>query len=156
MDIFLKPGDIFIADRPAVVSTILGSCLAVTIFNQRLMVGGICHAQMPKKNTQDKGDEFHYVDTSFSYMVNKFNMLGIHKHEMEMKLFGGANVLGRTSLQQKTIGEQNIQTALEIIEAENFNLVNSDVGGNHGRKLKFYTDTGTILMKRLKEAHNPY
>jgi chemotaxis protein CheD len=49
MNIFLKPGALYISEKPAIVSTILGSCIAVTIFNKRLKVGGICHALLPKK-----------------------------------------------------------------------------------------------------------
>ena len=93
MKIFLKPGEVASATEPARVSTILGSCIAVTIFNQRLRIGAICHALLPKN---PKGhDALRYVDSAISSMLQKFEAMGIGKNEMEVKLLGGADVLER-------------------------------------------------------------
>jgi len=75
MKIFLKPGELCVCDRPTQVSTILGSCIAVTIFNQRLRVGAICHALLPKN---PKGhDALRYVDSAISSMLQKLEAMGI-------------------------------------------------------------------------------
>ena len=76
-------------------------------------------------------------------------MMGIRKNEMEVKLLGGADVFERTDGHTKSVGRQNRETALEIIKNENLNLSVSDVGGNLGRKIYFYTDTGRVLLKRI-------
>ncbi|MGD0487204.1 MAG: chemotaxis protein CheD [Syntrophorhabdales bacterium] len=147
MKIFLKPGELCVCDRPTQVSTILGSCIAVTIFNQRLRVGAICHALLPKN---PKGhDALRYVDSAISSMLQKLEAMGIGKNEMEVKLLGGADVLERTGTTQ-SVGQKNIETALEIITQEDLNLAGSDVGGRMGRKLHFYTHTGMVLFTRIK------
>jgi chemotaxis receptor (MCP) glutamine deamidase CheD len=69
MNLFLKPGEVCISREPAVVTTILGSCIAVTMFNERLKIGGICHALLPKHPPSKRWKEFHYVDSSILYMV---------------------------------------------------------------------------------------
>jgi chemotaxis protein CheD len=151
MKIFLKPGDLYISDTPVRVSTILGSCVAVTIFNQRLKTGAICHALLP---TNPNGhDAFRYVDSAIAYMLYKFEALGITRNEMELKLLGGADVLERTNTSQ-SVGQKNIETALEIIEQENLNLAVSDTGGSLGRKIHFYTHTGKVLLKRIDSVHS--
>ena len=150
MNIFLKPGGLYISEEPAIVSTILGSCVSITIYNKRLMIGGICHALLPKGQASNGTGTFRYVDSAISYMLQKFETRGIEKDEMEVKLLGGADVLERMDGHTKSVGQQNRETALEIIRKERLNLKVSDVGGSLGRKIYFYTDTGRILLKRIK------
>ena len=149
MKIFLKPGELCVCDRPTQVSTILGSCIAVTIFNERLRIGAICHALLPKN---PKGhDALRYVDSAISSMLQKLEAMGIGKNEIEIKLLGGADMLERNGTAQ-SVGQKNIETALEIMKEENLNLAGFDVGGRMGRKLHFYTSTGRVVFKRIKRT----
>jgi chemotaxis protein CheD len=150
MNIFLGPGGLYISEKPAVVSTILGSCISVTIYNKRLKIGGICHALLPKNKTPSGGETFRYVDSAISYMLQKFETMGIKKDEMEVKLLGGADVFDHMDGHTKSVGQQNRETALEILKNERLTLSVSDVGGNLGRKIHFYTHTGRVLLKRIK------
>jgi chemotaxis protein CheD len=152
--VFLKPGELYISDIPTMVSTILGSCIAVTIFNKRLKTGGICHAMLPKSPYSKEHGVFRYVDSSISYMLNKFKTMGVKKDEIEVKLLGGADVIDRMNEDTASIGQKNIKTALEIIKSEGLKLVVSDVGGKMGRKLHFYTHTGKVLLKRINSVQS--
>lgn len=151
MNIFLKPGEIFISREPAIVSTILGSCVAITIFNERLKVGGICHALLPGSRSLQDADYYRYVDGSIAYMLKKLEAIGIQKHEMEIKLLGGADVLDIVDVKRPSVGQQNIEKALEIMNTEKLTLTLSDVGGKTGRNIRFYTHTGMVLLKRIKK-----
>ncbi len=150
MNVFLRPGGLYISDEPAVVSTILGSCVSVTIYIGRLRKGGICHALLPKRLTGDDAGTFRYVDSAISYMLRKFDTRGIKKKEMEVKLIGGADVFDHVDRQTKSVGRQNMEAAMKILENEHLNLSLSDVGGSLGRKIYFYTDTGRVLLQRIK------
>lgn len=154
MRVFLKPGDIYVSDMPTMVSTILGSCIALTIFNKRLKIGGICHAMLPKSPYAKEHSVFRYVDSSIFYMLNKFERLGIRRDEIELKLLGGADVIDRVNDDTASIGQKNIEIALEIIRNENLQLTVSDVGGKMGRKVHFYTHTGKVLLKRINSVHS--
>jgi chemotaxis protein CheD len=154
MRVFLKPGELYISDIPTVVSTILGSCIAVTIFNKRLKTGGICHAMLPRSPYENEYSVFRYADSSIFYMLNKFEMMGIRKDEIEVKVLGGADVIGRINEDTVSIGRKNIEIAMEIIRNENLQLTVSDVGGKMGRKVHFYTHTGKVLLKRIKSIQN--
>ena len=159
MRVFLKPGQLYISDIPTMVSTILGSCIAVTIFSKRLKIGGICHAMLPRSPSVNENSileygVFRYVDGSFLYMLNKFEMMGIKKDEMEIKLLGGADVLDRVNEDTTSIGQKNIEIAMEIIRKESLRLMVSDVGGKLGRKVHFYTHTGKVLLKRINSIHS--
>jgi chemotaxis protein CheD len=148
--IFLKPGEIFISREPAIVSTILGSCIAVTVFNERLKAGGICHALLPENRSLQEDDYGHYVDGAIIHILRKLEAMGIQKHEMEIKLFGGADILEIIGTKKSSVGTQNIERALEIIKSEELLLTHSDVGGKTGRNIRFYTHTGAILLRRIQ------
>ncbi|MCX5812301.1 MAG: chemotaxis protein CheD [Proteobacteria bacterium] len=154
MRVFLKPGELYISDKPTIVSTILGSCIAVTIFNRRLKAGGICHAMLPRSSFTKGHHEFRYVDSSILYMLNKFETMGIRKDEMEIKLLGGADVIDRMNESMASIGQKNIEIALEVIRNENLQLKVSDIGGKLGRKVHFYTHTGKVLLKRINSVQS--
>ncbi len=147
MEIFLKPGEVCISQTPTEVSTILGSCVAVTIFNKRLKVGAICHALLPKN--PDNFDTFRYVDSTVSYMLRRVEAMGIAKAEMEVKIFGGADVLGRNA-SGPSVGRKNVEIALAIMKQESLTPAITDTGGSLGRKIRFYTHTGEVLLKRLR------
>lgn len=145
--IYLKPGELAVAERPALVSTVLGSCVAVTLFSPRLGVGAICHAMLPLAAGREG---FKFVDTSLAHMLESFERLGVTKRELVSKLFGGADmfeVLRPASL--PTVGWQNVQAARTILQREGLHLSASDTGGQQGRKLLFYSHTGEVLLKRL-------
>lgn len=150
MHIFMKPGELYVLETPAVISTILGSCVAVTIFNRRLKVGGICHALLPMCPANNGHERFRYVDSAVAYMLRKFGQIGVRRDEMEVKLLGGADVLDRTNGSAISVGQKNVESALEIMRNEDIRLAVSDVGGKLGRKVHFYTDTGRVLLKRIK------
>jgi chemotaxis protein CheD len=158
---YLKPGELHIADRPGIVTTVLGSCLSVTMFNGRLKTGAICHGMLPRwVEKQGCGSQclevFKYVDYSVQYMIDHFRSLGVQPHEIEVKLFGGADMFayGGSGREAVSVGRQNIVTALHVIERERLNIHSKDIGGSQGRKLHFYLHTGVVLMKKLKASYN--
>jgi chemotaxis protein CheD len=160
--VYLKVGEIQVTDRPSVIITVLGSCLSITMYSQRLGVGGICHGLMPTCNNAKlctgvcKGG-FKYVDCSIYRMVSLFEQLGAKRSEIEVKCFGGADLFSRDIDPRRviSIGRENIQTAREILRHEGLTLHAMDIGGNGGRKILFYPHTGEVLLKRLRNTGLP-
>lgn len=77
------------------------------------------------------------------------------REETEVQVFGGADVLltRPTPSRNMTVGQSNIQTALEILKREGFNLIAFDLGGLSGRTIQFHTWNGHVLLRRLP-THN--
>jgi chemotaxis protein CheD len=152
--IYLKPGEMFVSDKPASISTVLGSCISVTFFNPRLRIGAICHGLLPmckKENPCDGScDEgFRYVDCSIKCMCKTFKSLGIEPSEIEVKIFGGADTIFKDG-NTESVGIQNTKIALSMLKDRNLKLKASDTGGSRGRKLIFFSHTGEVLVKRLR------
>lgn len=151
LNVYLKPGELHITDRPTIISTVLGSCVSVIMFSDRSQLAGMCHAMLPFNGGTNGFNVFKYVDSSIAYMVKKFEHQGIRRSDIKVKLFGGADVLYyiEDDKERHTVGKKNITKALEIINNERLSLLMSDIGGTSGRKIFFFTHTGEILLKRL-------
>jgi chemotaxis protein CheD len=143
------PGELYTPEMPTIVTTVLGSCVAITMFGKRLGLGSICHAMLPKNPLSNEKDAFRYVDSSIRYMIEDLETAGVRKDEIEVKIMGGADVLERIDYSPASVGQQNIKEAMDIIRQEGLNLTACDVGGETGRKVVFYAHTGRVLLKKI-------
>jgi chemotaxis protein CheD len=94
------------------------------------------------------------VDFSIRYLAQQFDTLGARRDEVEVKLFGGADVLPllRERTDRPTVGALNCQSAIEVLQQEGFQVVASDLGGTRGRRIHFHTGTGIVLVYRLEAS----
>jgi chemotaxis protein CheD len=144
--IYLHPGQMCFCDRPSRVETVLGSCVAITMWNPRLRIGCICHAVLPRNGGAQ--DPLKYVDTSIQSMLQVLERHSSRRQDVEVKLFGGASMRRQTP-NRKSVGSQNVDAAIALLSGEGFTLRTSDTGGTAGRKLLFYTATGEVFVKRI-------
>jgi chemotaxis protein CheD len=96
--ITLKPAEMFVSERPTIVRTVLGSCVAVTMFDSQHGVAAICHALLPESDTlstheEEKPNSYKYVDSVIPLMLKNFEIME-RTQDLEVKLFGGADMLG--------------------------------------------------------------
>lgn len=148
-NIYLKPGEVLVTRGPVLVSTVLGSCVAVTMFSASRGFGAICHAMLPENSGRDY--DLRYVDTALRHMYDKIAAFGIGS-DLVVKLFGGAQVLnvGERSLDRQTVGDHNIAQAEAVLAALGFAVTARDTGGLRGRKLFFCTRSGDVFMRRIR------
>jgi len=151
---FLKPGELVIAEQPCVVSTLLGSCVAVTMVSRRIGVGAICHALLPSCKAKDQCDcpeRFRQVDCAIRGMIAEFVRRGVPCSGIEAKIFGGAEMFhtDRGEDGGDSVGRQNVAKAREVLAVEGVRVAACDVGGLQGRKIFFCTDSGEVFLRRL-------
>lgn len=147
--IYLKPGEVLVTRRPVLVTTVLGSCVAITMFSAARGFGAICHAMLPENGGRD--NDLRYVDTALRYMCEKISEFG-GGSDLAVKLFGGAQVLniGERTPGRQTVGDQNVAQAEAALAALGFDIAARDTGGLQGRKLFFCTRSGDVFMRRLR------
>ena len=152
VQLYLNPGEIVIAESPASVTTVLGSCVAVTLFAPQQRFGAICHSMLPFGH---EGEPGKYVDQSVGYMIASFREHGISPARLVAKVFGGADMFGQVKPARAaaSIGMQNIQAALATLELHGIAPVVVEVGGGAGRKMIFRTHTGEVFLKRVEREH---
>ncbi len=159
--LYLKPGEMVVRTGPARITTVLGSCIAVTLFAPRLRAGAICHALLPVCKELDRCREpcrtpHKYVNCVVPEMVRALQRRGAATREIEVKLFGGADMFGPVKRNDYlTVGRQNIHAAVQAVEARGLKIRLRDVGNSHGRKIHFFPHTGEVWMKRLGAGQRP-
>jgi len=148
-NVFLMPGEVIISARPILVSTVLGSCVTVTMYSPEKGVGAICHAMLP--NNHKENDSLLYVDTAVRYTHRKMREYGV-RDDLVVKLFGGAQVLagGNQVDSRRSVGEQNVDQARKTLGQLGLAIATADTGGTTGRKLFFSIKTGEVYLRKLK------
>jgi chemotaxis protein CheD len=155
----LRPGELMVTREPQWIITLLGSCVAVTMFSARHNLAAICHGMLPSPHDQDSAAEAHphpfrYLSYAIPEMVLRFQMAGIRTSEIEVKMFGGGNVidLGAGSPQKRWIGTANVSAARLLLRQARLTIRSENVGGTRGRKIVFNTHSGLVLHKHLTRS----
>lgn len=154
-DLNLQPGELYLARSPAILRTILGSCVSVTFWSRRAGAGALCHGILPRgpRNWPPGAgveDGYRYVDCSIRHLAQQFDALGAQREEVQVKVFGGADVLPVSGPRGRpTVGTLNCEAALAVLAEEGFSIAASDLGGTRGRRIHFHTGTGDVLVQRL-------
>jgi len=156
--VFLPTGDCFLGVRPTLVSTVLGSCVAVTMCDPARAIGAICHAFLPDsgsfRNSERDPQVCRFVDTALENMFSSLMKLKVAPESIVVKMFGGASGLvggvERASLYD--IGGRNTSAVRRWLAGHGLTVSRSQTGGSHGRKLHFLTHTGDVWVKQLNRA----
>jgi chemotaxis protein CheD len=145
--VFLSPGEVFVADHPSVVTTVLGSCVAITLWDKVRRVGGLNHFVLPRG-----GESSRYGDVAALELLENVLALGAHLRSLEAKVFGGAAVLPTGG--EGSVGAANVAFALGELSRRGIPVVGRHTGGERGRLVIFNTETGEAFVRWLAE-HEP-
>jgi chemotaxis protein CheD len=145
----IAAGEVFMSDQPTAVTTLLGSCVSVCMFDPVTKRGAMCHASLPNAPVVLYKDPFRYVDEAVLYLVERYRRMGVPTQRLVIKLFGGADVLGKRRDGYESIGRQNTMAAVETLGWQGLRITVRETGGDRGRKIVFMTHTGEVFQKRL-------
>jgi chemotaxis protein CheD len=155
-EIYLQPGEWQLVREPTLLKTVLGSCVGITFRAPRIGAGAMCHAMMPHFPTRPSAHLKHattgrYVDSVINQLAREFDELGAGPREIEVKLFGGADVLASAN-KCATVGKMNCGAAIRVLEELGFHPVVTRLGGTRGVFIEFHTGTGEVLLRRLAQS----
>lgn len=147
---FLYPSSFFASKEPYIVKTVLGSCVAVCLWDKVLHFGGINHYMLPVWNGNDLASP-KYGNIAIEKLIEKMRFMGSDVADLQAKIFGGGDLLTGVDGGQSTtqIGERNIYTARSVLQEYDIPIVSSCVGGKKGRKILYLTDTGEVRHRYL-------
>jgi chemotaxis protein CheD len=134
--------------------TVLGSCVGVACMIPRLGIGALCHPMLPSYPLKPPAGQIleagrRYVDFAIRDLARQFDALGARRNEVEVKLFGGGDVLlTAKDAARPTVGRLNIEVAMNVLEEEGFAVSASSLGGQRGVNIRFNTQTGEVLLQR--------
>lgn len=147
---FLFPGTIFAKPLKYQISTILGSCVAVCLWDHVVRRGGMNHLILPLWNGEGLATP-KYGNIAMETLLSKVLSMGCRRECLVAKVFGGASVSG-TSFEVFMIGDRNITLAFEMLEEFRIPVVAKDVGGRVGRKIIMNSETGVVMVGKGRKA----
>jgi chemotaxis protein CheD len=145
---YLHPGRLIAAATPTAVTTVLGSCVAVCLFDVSARVGGIGHAVLPKWPGTGVPTA-RYADFCVRMLAERLLALGARRGGLRAKVFGGACVLPAFRAARDHLGTRNVDACVDALADEGIEIVGGDVGGDRGRKLDFHIDDGAAWVRRI-------
>ncbi|UYL10077.1 response regulator [Bdellovibrio sp. SKB1291214] len=147
---YLFPGKYAAFKEETVISTLLGSCVAVAIYDPTTKIGGLNHYLLPDAQPNERQNS-RYGNHAIQMLVDDCLRLGANRSQLQAKVYGGGNVISVSSLGD-AIGKRNIELAEKMLFEMGIPVVDKNVGGESARTIKFNTGTGTILHNTTKEG----
>lgn len=144
------PGQYIITSVPALISTVLGSCVSVCLWDRERSIAGLNHYLLPGNESDESGNPNRGL-TSTTMLVHSMINRNVKLENLEAKVFGGCNSLYRNNDVFK-VGERNINMALEVLKSFDIPVAAKHVGGMYGRKIVFNTSTGKVRMRILSKT----
>jgi chemotaxis protein CheD len=156
--VVIGPGQYYVAQEKVTISTLLGSCVAVCLWDSSTGIIGMNHYLLARKaRSSAKGCEPNeagrYGIQAVELLINGMMKIGAQRQYLKAKVFGGASVMGDEGKKGFfEIGEANSRFILEFLETDGIPLVASDLGGTRGRKIYFCSDDFAVYVRKIGKS----
>jgi chemotaxis protein CheD len=148
----ILPGEYFATRQPLMLTTLLGSCVAVCLMDRTAGVHGMNHFLLPQ------GRDWHsqtsvparFGVNAMELLITDMQKLGAQRLRLEAKVFGAGNVLDGMSV--VNIGEQNSEFIRAYLKGEGIPLLAEDLLGSFARKVFFFPGDGKVMVRKLKNS----
>ena len=128
----------------------LGSCVVVTLYDAKRKLGGLAHVMLPdSKNLNGYHSPYQCADTAIATLIKELRTMRASPRDMVAKLVGGARMFLYSDDFSQGIGEQNINSVKRILKHERIPVIGENAGGNYGRSVEFYLDSGKVMVKSI-------
>ncbi|MBN2414476.1 chemotaxis protein CheD [bacterium] len=155
MDQFIKIAEIGVLESPGTLKTVVGSCIALCIWDRYKKIGGMVHIMMPKKTGHTDSDgEGKYADTAVQALFARMSEMGCNREDLIASLIGGASLFGSrlSNGGRKPIGIENFEAVKKELGMFRLSIHREDIGGDTGRRVVFDCDTGEIEITNLSNS----
>ena len=147
---YLEPGYIFLAEKPTSISTVIGSCVSVCIYDRKRKVGGMNHFELPLATDSDQATA-RFGNVATITLIRMMIHDGSKIKNLEAQILGGAH---NSKVSPKDIGFENIMAAKRILTRERIRITSEDVRGGKGRKIIFNTVTNEIAVFKVDKLRD--
>ncbi len=149
-EIIVDTGNIRVSnDSSVLITSALGSCVAITLYDKVQKLGGMLHYILPENPGGKKKEK--YADTGIKLLLEKMLELNVDKKDLVAKMVGGAVMFEEFMDNiENSIGKRNVKKGKEILKNLGIKLMSQDTGGNYGRSVKFKLSNGNIYITSYK------
>ncbi|MDA0734668.1 MAG: chemotaxis protein CheD [Chloroflexi bacterium] len=153
MTIVVGLGEIKIAKDPSAVLTCLGlgSCIGICAYDPIAKVAGMAHIVLPCSNGRSGPPSPKYADIGIPYLLEQVKQQGGITSRLIIKIAGGAQISKAPGLEDSfKIGQKNAAAVNDIFGQIGISIKAADVGGDYGRTLKMFLETGNTIVSSAK------
>ena len=157
---YLKPGQFFFCDTHCQLKTLLGSCIAITLWHPQKKMGGMCHFVLSEPAGNERYSlaknqfDSRYLSGALALFEKEASRRGTALIEYQAKVFGGGNMLTeQVSFDGKMIGEINAKAAINMLEHRRIPIMAVHTGLTGYRQVIFELETGDVWLKHEPILH---
>ena len=163
LDLVLEPGQFYFGADHLRIGTLLGSCVAITMWHPRIKIGGMCHYLLPSRGTTPQPDDEpldgRYADEALEMFMQKFEQTATAPGEYEAKLFGGGNqfpehfpgdVAGPRAARSIDVPTRNVDAGMALLAGHGLHVRARHVGGTGPRQVVLDLGTGHVWVRHRR------
>jgi chemotaxis protein CheD len=149
IEIFLQPGEFYFGDASTRIRTLLGSCVALTMWHPSRLIGAMSHVMVPGRDAERIADlDGRYGGESLLMFFREAARAGTHPKEYQLKLFGGGNMFPGLSMREALqVGMRNVECVRELLAAHGLKVHSEHTGGSGHRTVMFDIWSGDVWLK---------
>lgn len=153
IDVFLTPGDFYFGDDYTRIRTVLGSCVAITLWHRTRRIGGMCHFMLPSRG-QGRGSQLdgRYCDEAIALFLREMRRTRTAPRDFEVKLFGGGDMFPHRQRHLLDVGRRNAESGLELLIHHGFHVKARHLAGSGHRSVVFELWSGDVWMRHTEPA----
>ena len=145
---FLQPGQLVISVEPMQITTILGSCIAVCLWDSQRRIGGMNHFMLPMFGGGTAKSSARFGNVAMQSLLDALRDAGARLPFLQARVFGGACMF-EPMRSAAHLGQKNAEVALDFLSGHAIEIVQIETGGSRGRKLTYETDGGTACLASI-------
>ncbi|NAW91927.1 MULTISPECIES: chemotaxis protein CheD [unclassified Vibrio] len=148
----LMPGEIFFGHHRGWIHTLLGSCVAITLWHPKTQLVGMCHYLLSQRSAlgeEAKQPEGYYASDVVAYFSLQCRRHQINPKECVVKVFGGSTMFAGhySKVASINVAQQNVRLGMQLLKEHGFQVSRNDVGGKRYRKVFFDVQNGDVWVQ---------
>jgi len=146
--VYVLPGQLHVSREPSEICTILGSCVAICLWDRYRLAGGMNHFLLPASR-EGKPASLRFADVATKALLEKLLLLGCRFPNLRAKIFGGSLMFQNQDRYAASLGAKNVAAALWLMKDAGISVAAQETGGTHGRRIVFHSDDGAAWSRRI-------
>lgn len=137
---------------PNILTTLgLGSCVGICLWDKESKISGMVHIMLPSSSQiKNNSNLAKFADTGTEKLLNNMIEMGANRFKIVSKIAGGAQMFNFNDASDiMRIGARNVAATKDVLKRLNIPLIAEDTGGNYGRTIELYSDSGKLLIKTI-------
>ena len=155
IDIFLQPGEFYFGDSSTRIRTLLGSCVAITLWHPTLKIGGMCHYMLPHGRRQSPVLDGRYAEDALQMFLDEVRKAHAHPRDFDIKMFGGGNQFPSHRNHPYPVSERNIHLGRSLLAQHGLHVKSEHMGGVGHRNVIFELWSGHVWVKHVEKVLLP-